>query len=256
MQYFFDVPETIPKGFGFTLFGINHIVRLVIAALLVITAVFLYKKLKKYRQRLIMRRIVSISGIALIIIKMALVLLSGKFSPKQMPFTLCELFMMAAFYHTNQPNERTAELLFAVGLPASVLALLCPLSRTLPILNYQHIYFFVLPILLLSYCAMLLSAKEITPQMKKLPYSAAVLLGISAVLYGYDKLTGANFLYLREPLSDGILARFAGYLGNPGYLAGACILTLLLWELMYLPYNLKEKREPSEHVRKKYQGKR
>ena len=67
------------------------------------------------------------------------------------------------------------------------------------------------------------------------PRCFALLLALAAVVYGFDRIVGANYMFLLAPAPGSPLEWFAGFLGNPGYLLGYLPMLAAVWAALYLP---------------------
>ena len=179
------------------------------------------------------------------IVKIALLIITGKFEWDYLPLHLCSINIFVILSHSIKPTKFTAEFLYAVCLPGAAAALLFPGWPTLPLLNFLHIHSFIAHTLLLMY-PLLLLAGGFKSDYRQLLKCLLLLIIISPVLYAVNKILVTNFMFLNHPGKDNPLALFEKWFGNPGYIAGFFVLLAIVWTILYLPAFIRETTKQRE----------
>jgi len=134
---FFAYLEDInAPGYGFSLFGLTHILVLIFAVVLCIGLCLWCRRLSSSGQWMLLR------GVIVIIITMELVqqisfpLVHGHYWLEHLPLHMCGLLIFISAIHAARPNEFTGELIYALGLPGAIAAMLFPDWTVYPIFHF------------------------------------------------------------------------------------------------------------------------
>lgn len=230
MKLFYTAQEKIPDGYGFSLFhGIHFFILLCILGMTWIFAVW-YQKSRRKKQ---WRWGIVITMLLLEVVKDAVLLETGQFLLRYLPFDLCGLSIFFCLAYAWKPNLYWGTLLYSLSLPGTVLALLFPNWNRLPVWNLFCMIGFILHGLLLVFPVMLLRAGELRPKIKQLPMGFFTLVICSVIVYGFNCLWGTNFFFLSKPSKNSPLIWFANWFGDSYYWIGFPVLMLLIWSMLY-----------------------
>lgn len=244
MEYFFVFDRDLPPNVGISAFGAEHLCWLCIAVLL--TAA-LCRRLRRAPPRAARRTQCVVCALILLteLCRELCLLSAGVWGIYTLPLHLCSLSVFVTLWHCLKPTPLAGELLYCLGMPGAACALLFPEWLRYPAFNLLSISTFLGHILLVAYPAMLVARGSIAPDKKRLPKCFACLACTAAVLYGFNRLTGANYFFLRVPAPGSPLEWFEARLGNPGYIAGYLPMITAVWLLLYLPHRVPPLRASS-----------
>ena len=238
MKYFLDTTGTIPKGVGFSQYGLLHIVWLAIFVATLVIVSRIYKK-SDSEKRVKIRKIVAWLIVADEIWKMFFLAIGGRYEWEYLPFHLCSVNIFLILWHAYKPNKVVDNFLYLVGIPGAVAAMLFPSWVKLPLFNFMHQHSFTIHTLLVLYPCMLTYAGDIKPQIKYIPKCIALLLALCVPGIIANKLVGTNFMFLEEASAGSPLLIFENLWGN--HLLGYPVLIALVILIMYLPVIVKNK---------------
>lgn len=233
MEYFFTYSDDIPDGCGFKLYGAVHvayIVMIVIAAVILLTA-------KRYNKE----RFLCFLGdflLFLIIIRIVIVTMIGKMSLYELPLHLCSIAGILCFLHARFKTKWLGQVIYTLCLPGALFALIFPNWTEYPAMNFITIQAFLFHGGIVIYALLSLKEGEIIPDFSGILYSVIFLAGITVPIYLFDRSFGVNFLFVMWPSPDSPLEWMAGYMGNPGYLAGYALLVIFVICVMNFLYYL------------------
>lgn len=234
MEYFFYVDKNLPEGVGISLYGKEHIAWLLSAAAACLLLGLLAGRLSGRRVKKlewVMCGLIFASEL----LRMGMLLSAGYSIPEVLPLHMCGLSIFIVLWHVASGSKLAAELMYCLGMPGALCALLFPNWTHYPALNLLSINSVFVHILLAAYPIVLLSSGELRPNPRLLPKCFACLAGAAVPVYVFDKLTGMNYFFLNWPSVESPLELFARYLGNPGYILGFFPLIGIVWLLLYIP---------------------
>lgn len=242
MDYFWNSKENIPEGLGFKLFGGTHLCWLLAALITFVICCVLYRFLSEKHRRFFLR-FVAVLMVVMEILKNIILLITGEWYPDHLPLHLCGINIFVCLWHSIKPNSLNRELLYALGMPGAMAALLFSNWTMLPCMNFFHIHSFVVHILLVMYPLVLLFSHELRPDVKQLPKCLLFLLAAGIPLFFLNKALDTNFMFLNRADTGNPLSLFEAWLGRPCYIIGYIPLISVVWFLMYLPWSMAKKKQ-------------
>ena len=235
LEYFLTPESELPAGVGFSLFGKMHILWLCIAAAVIAALCLGFRRLgPRGRRRL--RAGVGCCVLALELARAARLLLQGWYSVYYLPLHLCSMSVFFCFAHSLRPGETLGNFLYSTCMPGAAFALLFPDWTMYPALSYSSCVSFLAHSLIVAYPLMLVSGGELRPRVRMLPCCLALLAGLAAAVYVFDRAFDANYMFLLAPAAGSPLEWFYRLLGNPGYLLGYVPMLAAVWCVLYLPF--------------------
>ncbi len=237
-SHFLYSSDSIPDGFGFSLFSPLHLFWLFLCAAVAVGCCILYKKLKpKGRRKMLWVMTALLVGDE--IWKLVWLLSLGLFTHSYLPFHLCSINIFLILFFALKPNETVGNFLYVICIPTTTAALLFPTWTKLPFWNFMHLHSFSVHILLLVIPLMLTVGGDIKPSLRRLPASLLLLLAVALFAKGANMLWRTNFMFL-ESVDDGNpLKLFETLWGSHYY--GYPILGGLMIAVMYTPILILQK---------------
>lgn len=231
MKYFFTYSDDLPDNCGFELYGIVHMIWL----LIIIIAVFAFVMSKRY----IKEKLLCFQGnflLFLIIIRLIVVTLIGHMSVYELPFHLCSIAGILCFIHSRYKIWWLGQIIYTLCLPGTVAALIFPNWTEYPAMNFITIQAFLFHGGIVLYIAVSLNTKNIVPDFKGIIYSAVFLVFITVPIYLFDRCFNVNYLFVLRPSAGSPLEWMENCMGNPGYLIGYALLVVLVMFIMNFFY--------------------
>lgn len=237
MEYFFLLDKHLPEGVGINMYGPEHIIWLVVGAVICVLLCMIYRGMDKngrYRLGL------SVSGAIVFLeaFRIAAQIITGVFNATYLPLHLCGLAVYFTLIHAISGNALLGDVLYGICMPSAICALVFPDWIRYPILNMQSIQSFLAHILLASYPIMRMAGGDLRPAAKRLPKCLLFIMAFAVPMYFLNKLLGTNFFFLNWPSPGSPLELFEKPLGNPGYILGYIPMLAAIWLILYIPVEI------------------
>ncbi len=237
---------------SFAYFDTTHLCWLAIFAVALVACVIVFCRCSAAGKR---RFIVAKTGFALAdeVLKYVFTGLTGHFEVGFLPFLLCSVNIFVCTWYTIRPNKTAANILYALSMPAALIALLMPQWNVLPMASLMAIHSESIHMLLFIF-PLLMFFDGFRPDWRELPKVFLFLLVASIPAMLLNHFFDTNFMFLNGANNNPLLEIFVSLLGTPGYILGMVALLLVLWVLMYLPWALTgaKRRKNRKKARKKW----
>lgn len=159
----------------------------------------------------------------------------------RLPFHLCATNSVIMPLAVTKRNKILLNYVYAIALPAAAAAMLTPAMSYYGLYYYfswQVLFFYIDHGLMVMTAVLCVAGEFVRPSIKEAPKILGAFLAYCAVIYPINRILGQNYLFLNYPDEGTVMAYFANYLGNPGYLAPMAFLLVAVVFLMYLPWIL------------------
>lgn len=235
MEYFWYTEEIIPDGLGFSHFDGFHLSWLAAGAIAILISCLVYRKLDA-KKRSIFRKTIAVLLIADELFKLIPMFFMGTFMVKYLPFHLCSVNLFVIAWHAWKPNKTMDNFLYTVCIPGALAAMLFCTWTELPVRNYIVIHSFTVHILLILYPVVLTSAGEIKPELREVPKSLLLLMGLACVALVLNLLWDTNFMFLMRSDKGNPLEWFKNAWGD--HRLGFPVLIAAVIVLMHAPIQI------------------
>lgn len=242
LQYFFTYETQLPNGVGFPLFGLRHILWLLGIALLCILFLKSYAKGDAKKRR----RMECLSAFSMILwIGLRAIYIGVLQEPflYELPLHLCSMTGILCALHCVTGWEWLGQVLYAIGLPGTILALLFPNWSFYPAIHFITVEGFLFHMGIVMYVCCMLYSHRIVPQLSKLWQVVVFLVSVVTPIYFFNKHFGTNYMFVNWPSEGSPLVILAHFLGNPGYLVGYAALIALCIFLMDAGYAITTRKK-------------
>ena len=234
MDYFFYVEKDLPAGVGIDLYGIEHKIWLFLSIAMFFGICFLAARLKE-REFSKLKWILCISILFSELMRDFMMFGSGYPLVEVLPLHMCGLAVFVILWHRLTGSKLAAELLYCLGMPGAICALLFPNWLNYPVLSLLSINSIIGHTIIALYPMVLLASGELRPRARRLPRCLFCLIIVMIPIYVFNKLTGMNYFFLNWPSPGSPLEIFGRYWGNPGYILGCFPLLGTIWFALYSP---------------------
>lgn len=233
---FFTPEQDLPAGVGFAPLGRAHLGMLAALGIFIAGYVILGCRPER-RKRLILLRSTAILMVALELLKDWLLAVQGAFSLGYLPLHLCSMDMFICLYWAYHPEKKGAgQCLYSLCLAGGAAALLFPDWAKMPLWHFQSLHSFLYHALLVAVPLVAVCSKMVRPRVREIWRPMVFLLAAAVPVYGFDRLFGTNFMFLKYPVPGTPLELCAKLPG--GYLLWYGILAVLVLFLLNLPFSL------------------
>lgn len=173
---------------------------------------------------------------ALKLVRVLILVLTDQFySYDEIPLHMCNISLVVYVVYALTKWKGFEEYIFAVAMPAALVALLSPGWDALPRVSYYTAESFISHAILVAYPMYLLLTKALVPNVKNLPKLMIGLILCAMPIHAVNLWLGTNFCYIEEPLAHTPLALFDGIFGLK-YQFGLMLLVIMMWVVWYGGY--------------------
>lgn len=240
MEYFLDTVKTIPKGLGFEHFDLCHMLWLLLFAVSIAACCVLYRRWDAKKRR-VFRIVLAALIVGNEIFKQVCLQLGDTFTVNYLPLHLCSINIFLVAVHAFKPSKTLDNFLYAICIPAALLALFFPTWTKLPLLNFNHLHSFTVHIMLALYPIVLTASGDIRPKLRELPKTLLLLAGFAVVALGVNLALDTNYMYLMSAPKGTPLVWFQNTFGT--HIVGFPVLLVAILALMYIPVIVWERRQ-------------
>ena len=245
LEYFWKQQDDIPAGMGYPLFGIAHLLSVVITLLLLICLIFLIRRQEDKRQRRFLK-VLPLVMLGMEAIKDSFLVSVHRFGIGYLPLHICSIgifvFLLREWLPWRWAGDVFGEIAYIIIMSASIAALLfADWTVYYPVLNFMNLYSYIWHGLLVLYPILLKVRGDISPSIRHIHFCLLFLCVVVPPVYAFDKHFGCNYFFVNWPVANSPLSWMASFMGNPGYLIGYAALTLAVILLMYLGIELRKK---------------
>lgn len=231
---------------GFSHYDGTHVFWLVLFVISAAVCCILYKRctdVGRKRWRYIMAGLI----VADEIYKVVTLLAVGLYTVNYLPIQLCSINIILIAIHAFKPSKMLDNFLYAVCIPAAILALLFPTWTRLPLANFMHIHSFTVHILLALYPLMLTVGGDIKPSAKMIPRVLLLLICLAAPVYVFNLIFDTNYMFLMYADKGNPLYLFEQLTGN--HLVGIPVILVPLFVLEFAPWEICRKCAEKKNAR-------
>lgn len=245
MSDFWKTPATfmLERGSGykaFSLFGPVHLAELGVGAAFLVLCCFGFARLGKAGRR---RALVLLTAVMLAdeVVKYLGSICTGQWIWSYLPLHLCSINIFVCLYNTLTDRRWPKEVLYLLGLPGALIALLSPGWQAAPVWNLMHLHSVTIHLFLMLY-PLLLLVDGYRPDPKYLPGVLGFLIGAAIPIYFLNKVLGTNFFFINGTDNNALASLLAGIFGADRYLLGYPLILAAVIALMYAPWLLAGRR--------------
>lgn len=223
-MHFFSISE---GQIGFSSFGLFHLTWL---ALFVIGGYLGYKPFSE-KKRLYF--ILPLIPFVLKVFRLFMLVITDQFySWDELPLHICNLSLLVFFIYGLTRWKGLHNYMFAVALPAALLALLFPGFGNLPTYSYYTFESFISHGILVIYPLYLLKLGELVPDFKKLPKLMLALVICAIPIHFVNVVLDTNFCFIEHPLENSPLVFLEDFFHLPYHY---CLLAVMgiIWLIVY-----------------------
>jgi len=254
LSYMFDLFFTtqIPDTLRFRGFGAYHWAIVLITAAVIVFVLAAVKKQDEAKRYKILRALAVLVP-CVYTSRFIVFLLLDLFVEPQMPFAdrlpfhLCTLSAVVIIpLAVLSKNKVLLNFVYAISLPGAVGAMLTPAMSyygQYAFFSWQVVFFYIDHGLMALVAILCVASGYFHPEPKQIPRVLAFFSVYAAVIFAVNKAFNQNYLFLNYPDEGTVMAMFAVYFGNPGYIIPLVALAVLIVILMYVPVLLRGVRK-------------
>ncbi|MCL2377105.1 MAG: YwaF family protein [Defluviitaleaceae bacterium] len=238
--YFSDRPDA---GYGFGLYSVAHFVILAAIAAITWAICLAYRRMDDTNRTKMMFTI----AIIILVVEVAKVIsypiFHDGFRVEYTSLHLCGIMIFVGLIYAMRPSETLGEILYAVGLPGFIAALVFPNWTMYPLLNFYVFTSFTTHGLQIAFILMLIFAGQVRPSPRRAWKPAVFLVAIAIPIYALNLAIGTNFLYLNYGSPGSPLEILFDTFGSPLFLIPFAMLAAVIIAIMYVPWLIIEKKK-------------
>lgn len=222
---------------NFQIFGIEHIIALLIPVVIGIIFIMLVKKYPNKRKQLSITLAILI--ILIRFVRYAFDIYLGDFAiEKLFSIHICNIDLIILIICLINPKEKLFVFTFLIGIPTALAVALFP-GTTHPDPGMPRAIFFIMSHMMLVVGAIyLLITYKFKISFKDLKFYYIFSLIGMVIIYIFNSITNSNFMYLMEGPKDTILETLYNTLGPVIYIVSIYLILITLLTLLYFLYKL------------------
>ena len=233
---FWQEERDVPPGSGFDLFGIEHILVIIIITLFIATTVIWFKKCKA-GERLILIRVIAVTLPVLEVWKIIMLIASDRMDIGHLPIHLCSMsiyiYPVVTFLPEGRVRKTLTEISVITLLPAAISAIVFPDWTMYPILNFYCLHAFVWHSLQVVFPILCIMNRWCIPRIKNL-WKNTVFLVICGSLVGlFDWKMSCNYWFLKSPVDGTPLEWLYDTFGSKWYIVSLLGIATIVNIIMY-----------------------
>lgn len=232
---FFAYEYDLPQDVGFGIFGSWHVLWLLALGGLTVCLLRQYLGLSGKRRR-VWEYAVAFSTVGLMAVRSVYVAVMAVPLLQELPLHLCSVAGILCALHCVTGAGWMGQVLYAIGLPGTVLALLFPDWGKYPAVHFITIEGFFFHAGILLYVAGQLCSKKIVPEYGKLWQVFLFLAAYLIPVCLFDRSYQVNYMFLSRPSAGSPLELLWSWFGDSGYLSvyvGLILLCTCLMDVLY-----------------------
>ena len=218
---FWQEERDIPPDSGFDLFGIEHILAMVIIALFIAAVVIWFRK-SKDKDRLIIIRVIAALLPILDAWKIVMLIMSDRMDIGHLPLHLCSMaiyiYPVVAYLPEGKLRETLAEISVITLLPAGISAIVFPDWTMYPIMNFYCLHAFVWHALQVVFPILCVMNGRCFPRIRNLWKNTLFLVCCGALVGVFDWKMSCNYWFLNSPVDGTPLEWLYDTFGTKGYI--------------------------------------
>lgn len=240
---FWQIAENPAPDLGWPKYGVIHFICIAAGAVVILLLLLLYRKLSAKGRKIMAWLVVGIQLVNELDTQVMLIS-TGQWSLSDLPLHMCSLTEIIFLIHIIHPSRTMSAIVYSVALPSALLGLILPTWNVLPLWNFAAIHSFVFHFTMILYSLMLFVDGYI-PRLADLKKAVIPILTVCAAVFIFNKIAGTDFMYTNGGKGVGFLEALVAVLGNYGYLIIFPVLLVLIWSVMFVPFEIYERRKAS-----------
>lgn len=244
MSNFWTFESDLPSGIGVQTFSSAHI------GVLLLSAITIFYIIRTYRNQTdFVRGSIKVTIAALLIMlyfsRWIWCAFFGDFSffvSMLLPLHLCSVSVIIGSAAVFFNNRLAKEFLYCLSFPGGLAAMANPNLGPYPLYSFFFVEYSLTHLLLILLPLLFVFGDGFRPDIKSLPQSLYLAAPFIGIAFWVNQTIGSNYMFLNHAEKGTILVLFDRWLGTPGYLIAVVISTLIIWAILYAPFEISKRR--------------
>lgn len=244
MSYFWTFESDLPSGMGVETFSSTHIIVLILSVIIIYFIIQLYHKQAVFGRRNIKMTIVALL-IMLYFSRWIWCAFFGDFSfflNLMLPLHICSVSAIMGTAAVFSNNRLFQEFMYGISLPGGLVAMANPNLGPYPLLSFNFVEYTLTHLLLILLPLLFVFGDSLNPDIKSLPHSIYLAAPFIGIAFWVNQTIGSNYMFLNQIETGTILVLFDKWLGTPGYLIAVLGSIVIVWAVLYAPYEISRRR--------------
>jgi len=237
MGTFFDFyRHTNPEHVAFQLYDSTHFAVLGVIALVITAFVFTYKKMPDGYRKTFLRLLAGIIFTIEFTRQLSFPFIQGWFSVNYLPLHLCNIMLVFCISYAWCGHQLSGDIIYGLGLPGYLAALLFPDWTMFPILNFYGLNSWVIHTLLIVFVLCPLATRELVPRPQNILRGFGIVILIAVPIYAFNLIFETNYLFLNAGSEGSPIDFFIALFGSPWFILPLSLFAFGIVQLMYIPW--------------------
>lgn len=243
MAYFWLFKSDLPSGMGVKTFSLAHLSLLAVSTIAILLIIHIYRRQTDAGKRKI-KWTATILMLAVYFSRWLWVTGMGYpvYILRLLPLHLCGLSVILESAAVASNNLVLKEFSYSLSLPGAIAAMSNPGLGPYPLLSFRFFEFAMTHTLLILIPMLFLFGDGFRPNVRRLPQCIAILLFFVGLAVIVNRSLGSNYMFLNHAEKGTILVVFDRWLGTPGYLIPIILAILVVWFVLYAPWQITRRR--------------
>ncbi|MFY9901334.1 MAG: TIGR02206 family membrane protein [Trichococcus sp.] len=244
MSYFWTFESDLPSDMGVETFSLVHIVVLILSAIIIYFIVQLYRKQADFGRKNTKMTIVALLVI-LYFSRLIWCAFFGDFAfflNLLLPLHLCSVSAIMGTAAVFSNNRLLQEFMYGISLPGGLVAMANPNLGPYPLFSFNFVEYTLTHLLLILLPLLFVFGDGFHPDIKSLPHSIYLAAPFIGIAFLVNQTIGSNYMFLNQIETGTILVLFDKWLGSPGYLIPVVVSIIIVWFVLYAPFEITRRR--------------
>ncbi|WP_161525957.1 TIGR02206 family membrane protein [Trichococcus alkaliphilus] len=244
MSYFWTFESDLPSGMGVETFSSAHIIVLILFFIITLLVIQIYRKQTVFGRRSIKMTIVTLL-IMLYFSRWIWCAFFGDFSfflSLLLPLHLCSVSAIMGTAAVFSNKHLFQEFIYGISLPGGLVAMSNPNLGPYPLLSFNFLEYTLTHTLLILLPLLFVFGDGFRPDIKSLPHSLYLAAPFVGIAFWVNQTIGSNYMFLNRIEKGTLLVLFDKWLGTPGYLIAVLGSIVIVWAVLYAPFEISRRR--------------
>ncbi|CZR03233.1 YwaF family protein [Trichococcus collinsii] len=244
MSYFWTFESDLPNGIGVETFSLAHIIVLFLSFIIIFLVIQLYRKQADFGRRNIKMTIATLL-VMLYFSRWIWCAFFSNFSfflSHLLPLHLCSVSAIIGISAVFSDNRLLKEFLYGLSFPGGLVAMTNPNLGPYPLFSFFFVEYTLTHLLLILLPLLFVFGDGFRPAIKTLPYSIYLAAPFIGTAFWVNQSVGSNYMFLNRIEKGTILVLFDKWLGTPGYLIAVLGSIVIVWAILYAPWEISRRQ--------------
>lgn len=132
--------------------------------------------------------------------------------------------------------------MYGISFPGGLVAMVNPNLGPYPLLSFNFVEYTLTHLLLILLPLLFVFGDGFRPDIKSLPHSIYLTAPFIGIAFWFNQTIGSNYMFLNRIEKGTVLVLFDKWMGSPGYLIPVVVSIIIVWFVLYAPFEIPRRR--------------